>query len=73
MLLEHTHPDVRAYLQKVDGRFGFLLDKNDVNKLLSVIRSTMNYMKQQDEEETSMFPSNSDMSIYKALRMITWM
>ena len=43
LLLEHTHPDVRAYLQKVDGRFGFLLDKNDVKKLLSMIRSTMNY------------------------------
>ena len=43
LLLEHTHPDVRAYLQKVDVRFGFSLDKNDVKKVLSMIRSTMNY------------------------------
>ena len=41
MLLKHTHPDVRAYLQKVDGKHGFSLDKYDVKKLLSMIEGTM--------------------------------
>ena len=60
LLLDHTHPDVRAYLQKVDGRFGFSLGENEVNKLLSMIRSTMNYMKKEDEKEISTLKSGSD-------------
>ena len=58
-LLKHTHPELRAYLQKADGRFGFSLGKNDVVKLLIMVRD-MDYLKQQDEKEISMSKSGSN-------------
>ena len=59
LLLEYTHLDVRDYLHKVDGKYGFSLDKNDVKKLLNMIRSTVKYMKQEDEKEISTLKSSS--------------
>ena len=60
LLLEHTHPDVRAYLQKADDKGGFSLDEKDIVRLLIMIRPTMNYMKQEDKKEISTLKSNSD-------------
>ena len=60
LLPKHTHLELRAYLQKEDGRFGLSLVKNDVVKLLIMIHATMDCLKQKDEKEISMLKSASD-------------
>ena len=57
LLLKHCHPELRAILQTADGSFGFLLDKNDIVKLLNIVCLFMGYMEQLKEEENSKLDS----------------